>query len=565
MRPLDKRSTANSDFVFERSMGTRPRLLTVILRSVLVALPLASCSVFEPPPLQPPRDGGVDASGADVSGADIGVGTDSSPRDDVSVGADGDGSSISDVRGRDDGSPGLDAIDVADINPGEGGDSGGRDAGPLGPWWPYTNERGCASAGLPARGDRPAESDPGAELPPIYFAVSKLRAGTTKDDISHTPDENAWQEIGFDFDKRCTRSATCEVDQVLVNDRSCANSNLTPFDGNQCRDNAIGKLLKVASTSPTVGEYFGINERDWNCELHRGGFTILFKISGYNGRANDRDIRVDMYTSTGLQNLPTWTCRSTIDAALSADWFNRATWLSTDAWKIAQRSIDPASPPMMDPNELPNAKGSDPAAFVRGGYLYAEMPDGAEFWLNGENTAVPGTRQTMHRTVIVGQLIRGQDDLWTVDNGNLQFVTAPGEMLQSFQEIGYCDNMCEAFFQLRNYLNISQDVLTQTSEHLPDVPCNGLSVAFDWEARQAAAMAKDIVPVQTPTHCPQPRHPAAPRQGTPCSDAGIIDSGFEAGTDGPVDVRSDGPDVAADGLSDGLSSDAPRDTDAEGN
>ena len=522
--------------VFERSMGTRPRLLAAILRNVVVAaLALAGCSVFEPPPF---RDGGGGAGGFDTGAGDSSAGaspTDGNTLEDVSMPGDADATSPNDgardISTRDDGNAGLDASDASG---GDAVDSGGRDGGPLGPWWPYTNAHGCASAGVPERSDRPAASDPGPDLPPIYVAVSRLRSGITKDDLALTPDDNAWQDIGFDFDKQCTRSTTCEVDQVQVSDRSCANSNLTPFDGNQCRDNEIGKLLKVASMSPTVGEYFGITERDWDCELHRGGFSMIFKISNYNGRPNDRDVRLDMYTSTGLQKLPTWTCRATIDAPLAPDWYNRATWLSTDEWKIAQRSIDVAAPDPADPNEVKNGIAADVAAFVRGGYLYAELPEGSEFWLDGENTAVPGTRQIMHRAIIVGQLIRGQDDLWTVDHGILEFVTSPGEMLQSFQEIGYCDNMCEAFFQLRNYFNTHQDTLTGTSETLPATPCNGLSVAFDWKARQAAALAKNIVPVQAPMFCPQPRHPLAARQGTQC-DGG-------ASTDGSTDVSTP-PDV----------------------
>ncbi|MET0592815.1 MAG: hypothetical protein ABW133_08960 [Polyangiaceae bacterium] len=542
-------------------MGTRPHLWAAVLRNVVVvALPLAGCSVFEPPPMR--QDGGGGA-GAGDTGAPSEAGPDASiDRSDVdvssdrTVNADTDSSAPEDSPGRD-----ADARDetVADANAADSADAPevdtgtdtGRDGGPTGPWWPYTNTHGCTSAGVPVRTDRPAASDTGADLPPIYLAVSRLRAGTTKDDGPLTPDDNAWQDIGFDFDKLCTRSATCEVDQMQVNDKSCANSNLTPFDGNQCRDNEIGKLLKVASTSPTVGDYFGMTERDWNCEIHRGGFTILFKISGYNGRPNDRDVRLDMYTSTGLQSLPVWTCRATIDQPLSADWYNRATWLPSDRWKVAQRSIDPAAVQPTDPNELKNGIAADVAAFVRNGYIYAELPEGAEFWLNGENTAVPGTRQIMHRAVLVGQLIKGQDDLWTIDHGILQFVTSPGEMLGSFQEIGYCENMCESYYQLRNYLNTHQDTLTGTSEHLPATPCNGLSVAFDYKARQATARAQDVVPVQAPTSCPQPRHPAAPRQGTQC-DGGpagdaATDAAIDGGSDGSTDVTS--VDSAADNTS----------------
>jgi hypothetical protein len=492
---------------------------------------------------------------------DVSVGGDTSPRDDVGVEAGIESGPMTDMRAGDDGRPpAVDAADAPDVSSGDGAfdvDSGRFDGGPTGPWWPYTNSHGCASAGVPTNTDRPAASDPGNDLPPIYVALSRLRTGTTKDDPPLTPDDFAWEDIGFDFDKRCTRSKTCEVDQMQVSERPCLNSNLTPFDGNLCRDNELGKLLKVASMSPTVGEYFGLTERDWNCELHRGGFSIIFKISGYNGRINDRDVRLDMYTSTGLQNQPTWACRMTIDAPLVTDWHTRAPWISTDHWKVAQRSIDPADPPKADPNEIRNSKTADAAAYVRGGYLFAQLPDGAEFWLNGENTAIPGTRQTMRRAILVGQLIRGQDDLWTIDNGILEFITSPGELLQSFQEVGFCDNMCESFFQVRNYLNTHQDSLTGTAEHLPDTPCNGLSIAFDWKARQATAMTPDIVPVQDPVLCPQPRHPLAPRQGTQCDGGGGTDSGSEAGTD--ADATTDRP-ADADGASpDGSVSDAPRD------
>jgi hypothetical protein len=510
--------------------------------------------VFEPPPIR--SDGGAGAGGADAR-SDIGA---DGP---ISNDGPGDGSSAGD------GSPDSSSDTAADGDVVDDSliDSGARDGGPTGPWWPYINDHGCASAGVPARSDRPAASDVGADLPPIYLALSRLRLGTAKDDPALTPDDNAWQDIGFDFDKQCTNSATCEVDQMQVTDRSCANTNLTPFDGNQCRDNEIGKLLKVAAMSPTVGPFYGMTEQDWNCEIHRGGFSLIFKISGYNGKNNDRDVRLDMYTSTGLQKLPAWTCRATIDAPLSTDWFNRPDWLSTDAWKVAQRSIDLAAPDPTDPTELKNSVASDVAAFVRGGYLYAELPDGAEFWLNGENTPVPGTRQIMHRAIMVGQMIKGQDDLWTIDHGLLEFVTSPGELLQSFQEFGYCENMCEGFNQLRNYLNTHQDTLTGTAESLPATPCNGLTLAFDMKARQATALAKDVVPVQAPVTCPQPRHPAAPRQGTPCDGGPSSDGSTDSGADASIDASTDGsidssPEASIDASNDS-SSDAADDVSSD--
>ena len=99
---------------------------------------------------------------------------------------------------------------------------------------------------------------------------------------------------------------------------------------------------------------------------------------------------------------------------------------------------------------------------------------------------------------------------------------------------------------------------TNTTEHLPTTACNGLSIAFDWEARQATALSRDVVAVQEPVSCPEPRHPLAPRQDTQCDGGGGIDSGSEAGTDA-ADATTDRPADATDGATDGSPIDAPRD------
>jgi hypothetical protein len=46
---------------------------------------------------------------------------------------------------------------------------------------------------------------------------------------------------------------------------------------------------------------------------------------------NVQDVRLDMYTSTGLVNLPARTCRATIDSALDLE--------SDGTWAVSEGSI----------------------------------------------------------------------------------------------------------------------------------------------------------------------------------------------------------------------------------
>ena len=398
----------------------------------------------------------------------------------------------------------------------------GSDAGVTGPWWPYTNEHGCLSTGVPSKDDVPTCEDPGPSLPPIYMALTRFRLGTAKDDKFLTPDREAWKDIGFDFDKRCTKSITCEdSSQVLINETACKDLGvLVPNDGNNCRDNEIGNLFNIASSSPSIGKWFGMTEADWNCEMHRGGLGTMLKVSNYNGKKNDQAVRLDVYTSLGLRDLNDvpWRCRTSIEADLDTQWADRGSWLPNEPWRIAKSSI--AFDAVDSGSELPNSKYFDSAAFVRNGYLFARLPEGTDLWLNGKYTAVPGFRLIVHRGLLTGELIKDQSDLWTIDHGLISGVVNAGEMLKTFREIGLCENLCGTFDQVKDYLNVHKDAIQSTDRILPDTPCDSLTFAHDFESRQASTSA-DLVEQDEPwIECPQPKHPEAPRQGCVCSPTG---------------------------------------------
>lgn len=397
-------------------------------------------------------------------------------------------------------------------------DRDASDQSPVGPWWIERNDYGCETARMPTADDRPANEDLGNELPPIYFAISRVRLGATKDDESLSMGEDEWLSIGFDMDGVCTNSESCTSDGAIIDEPACLNETITPYDGSNCRDNELGKLSQVAAQASELGETWGFSERDWNCELHRGGFSVIIKISKYNGKRNDRSVQFDMYTSVGLQTLPGWNCRDSMDKPLDPEWYTYPSWLPSLHWVIAQQSISSLS--SGSGQELPSSKTADHAGFVRDGYFFASIPDGRDFWLNGERTPTPGFRYIMHRGVMVGQLVHNPDDTWTVQNGTLAFVILPDEYLQGFQEIGFCENLCDGLDVLVEYNKTRTDTLYSTTEILPDVPCDALSMGLDFDARQVTVTKSDIEEIKDPEMCPNPRHPDAPRQGCTCQEDG---------------------------------------------
>lgn len=477
-----------------RTKGTTYTCRALIVAGLFAA---GACSVFQPPSAA--QDGGPDASSGGSGGSSGTAGTSGS----------GGGGGTAGVSGT-------------------GGTSGG-DGGPVGPWWQFTTSSGCQSAGVPTESDRPTTSGSGASLPPFVLAIDRMRFGSANDDSALTPNKNAWENIGFDLDKTCTASSTCNADAGTP-DTACKNSVLVPFDGTNCRDNEIGKLFPVAALAPEVGPLFGITEPDWNCALYRGEFSVLLKVSNYNGQPNDDSVRVDVYTSVGLHTLPNWTCTSGPGGTVPSNWFNEAPWLPSQHWTVAKSSL--ALNSVDAGTELPDAKYNDPAAYVRSGYLFASLPSGTEIWLDGENAHVPGFRILLHRGVLVGKLVKQQDGTWALQNGTIGGVVLPTEILSSFREIGFCENMCQAYGEVVQYLNTHQDMLSTTSAKLPNTPCDSLSIGIAFQARQATASAGDVVTTQPPVDCPEPRNPLAPRQGCVCPDGGglcVLPDGGDGG------------------------------------
>jgi hypothetical protein len=443
--------------------------------------------------------------------------------------------------------------------------------GSTAPWWHFTTEAGCLAEGIPTAADRPAMSDPSSgELNPIYLAVTRLLLGTGIDDKTNTQDLNAWQNLGFTMDGVCTNSLTCQTAAGKpITETACQNTTYVPYDGNNCRDNEIGKLYQISASSPFIGGLFGLTEPDINCEFKRGGDAYIFKISGYNGQLNDDQVRLDLYSSMGLVNLPSWTCRKTIDQPLDTNWPSHADWVSNEQWTIA--NINFALNAQDAGNDLPDSKWHDSTAYVRNGWLVARMPPGTVLWADGERTPIRDFVNIMYRGLIVAPLHQGLDGLWAVGDdsfsgdggtaslrsGTLAWATLGGDLLQGFQDMGFCQNMCESYKTVTDYLNTHQDVVAETPASPTSTPCDALSIAFGFHARQTTYLPfdirtpgpRDVDPMRQALgdtlpfyNCPEPVNCNAPLQGctcmpgtgcvvppNACGDAGAGDASYDSG------------------------------------
>jgi len=117
------------------------------------------------------------------------------------------------------------------------------------------------------------DDDPATELPTLVFALRSLRFETDAG------------VAGFNLDRTCTCSGTATppcVPRAKNTDVVC--------DADGGIDNALAAITKTSILGPAEVDAF----------VERGSGAALIAIDGYNGRANDRSVRVSLGRSAGL-------------------------------------------------------------------------------------------------------------------------------------------------------------------------------------------------------------------------------------------------------------------------
>jgi cysteine-rich repeat protein len=381
----------------------------------------------------------------------------------------------------------------------------------------------CPSAGLPGPQFRPPADRDGAEAGAaraneIYLALNKLQiTATAAPNAPRPPDAKAF---GFDLDGLCTGSTTCP-DTHEVSCRPTAERPLT--DDDDCRDNALSGLMAILRQIPDLADDLGLSESMFNCELSRGGYNILVRITDYNGTADDPSVRVDWYTSSGLETEPDWLCPSDLQS--------HARWTRNARFGVDARELAAA---ITDQGHLPASRVSDASAFVRNGYLVSRIPDGAQLRLAGNAKPLRGLSMLVQKAYWVGRLAKSEDDAWTMSDGMFAGRVRVEDLFQSLRQAGFCkQSPADTLFEsIKMYVESSADVLA-SGQNDPELSCDALSfgIAFNAQEVTPGGAARPLEPL---LECCQPGVSALDCQPQ-CGDA--VMSGNErcdtAITEGP--------------------------------
>jgi hypothetical protein len=366
--------------------------------------------------------------------------------------------------------------------PGDAGVDGPDATGGIGWWSGAGGTDDCYSAGVPTPGDRPSAAG-GSSLPPIYLAITAMRIGSL--DPNNRPSTTAWRDIGFDLDGVCTQSPTCLTSDPVV---SCKPTGAAvPVDGNYCRDNTFGRLEVQAAAIPALGGTYGLNDDAFDCALCVGDYNFLIRISDYDGQPDDSQVRIDLYASPGLVTPLPWNCAS-------ANWRSQPCFTPDMPFTVRDTAVVSSQG---GPN-LPDAVINDPQAYVRGGYIVAQLPPNTLFWFPGYNAPATAFPLAFAQALVAGHLTKAQDGTWTIVDGTIGGRATEQDILQGFHLIGFCQNTDSNYMLLENFLHANLDILASGKVD-PTVTCDSVSVGIGFTAGQATAGG--LVHVPDPVPC----------------------------------------------------------------
>ncbi len=372
-------------------------------------------------------------------------------------------------------------------------------------WWSKPDARGCFSAGAPRPEDRPApgnDKDVGA----IVLAISSMRLGSLNE--QGVVDPNAWQEIGLDLDGVCTASETCTSEDPPP---SCkAGASQLPRDGKYCRDNTFGKLEYSAALVPQLAKQYGLSDDAFNCALCVGHYTFLIRVTGYNGEPNDDRVRIDLYPSPGLEKPLPWDCSQ-------PSWVTHPCFTPDMPWTVQEDTLlEKRGGP-----DLPDSKIFSADAYVRDNYIVTQLPEDTLFWFPGYKGLVVAYPIRLQKGIVVGKLLKGQDNVWRIEDGVIAGRARQQDVIKGFRLIGFCETNDKDNYELTTtFVNDNLDVLAD-GRNDPNVPCDAMSMGVTFNARQArAGRTEAVAPL---VECVIPRTGPDTDAGT--GEAGIPDGG----------------------------------------
>lgn len=285
------------------------------------------------------------------------------------------------------------------------------------------------------------------------------------------------KNVGFDLDGQCTCPGKTGCKEP------------TWAQGQHCdeaggRDNGSGNAFAV------INEAFAplgvISSSQLSQQANSGAWSVLVKVSGYNGGDNDDQVEVALYATPGL-------------GAVAPKWDG------TDAWPVAPISL-------VDGMSLDQPINKDAKAYVANRVLVAHLP-GATLVFQG-----PGVHlQVDLISVIFAATLEAKDSgAVRLTEGTLSAAWTAPTLFQSLSNLRVNGNMAlcvgDPFYTIvKNALCGAFDL---SSTGTPDAECDALSFSVGFEASPALlGVVEPLLPLKGEA-CPIASDPATDTCGS---------------------------------------------------
>lgn len=345
-------------------------------------------------------------------------------------------------------------IDDRKLGDGGGLDGAGGEGGPTDP---------CGEIGFPTAPDRSTTS--ASDAVDVTLALYAVDTGTNAGKLT--------RGLGLNLDRACTCPAPQTCAPNTMNTPFCDDAGGVDNEGQQ----VFAQLQGVAAAFD-AGAFF--NDDLFNNALKAGNSGVLLRVRGYNGKPDDAEVQVAIYSSLGSVGTPQWA--------------------GNDTWRVDQSYVSGSV----------DAPVYEVTGWVRGGTLVASprlIPI-----LIGSTVGQP-VKVTLDSGHILGQLdlqggvVRGLKGTlagrWKARDflTNLQGVPDPVQAGQ------YLCGSSLTYTVIKSSVCNHRDIADNPDNDGKNTTCDAVSMAIGFDARPAR-----LGPIQ-----------AAPAPLTPC-DAGWVGS-----------------------------------------
>lgn len=310
------------------------------------------------------------------------------------------------------------------------------------------------------------DDDPVGVVPPLVVAVREVSLKGALD---------GGAPIGYDLDGVCT----CFGDRTTAHggDPSC----VAPDGGAPACDGDGGADTQLTNLLAGYPDFFGTALKD------RGGPTLLIKITGYNGRANDREVFIGVYGSTGIYD--DTGCGASDGGGVPP---YTPTWKGCDRWSLDEQYVIPGT--------------SEPTSFVSGyvtDHVLVMRPSAKTITFLVGNTSldVAGSIVTARLVAVDANLVDivpppEVGKLFRLEDGVVAGRATTTDALRSLAGgMAFNDGgpLCGAasFYGVvkRSFLCPNADVSSNLAKDFTNAPCDSISVGAAFTALPAHAGA----------------------------------------------------------------------------